>query len=447
MSGRQASLAPRALPLLLVVVSVGVVGTIAPAWLFVFGFLLLFFGVALVADRFSLPGAGSCRFRITTPVYVCLGEEEDVRLHGVVTGEQIPTRIFLAPPVQLSVEHSQLSVDAAAGRVSTVFRVKGRSLGYGSITSVSTLTPSRLGLWNLLDRVAVPANGMRVLPQRLQMPANRYQEMISRQLTAARGDRRVIKSASPDMYHSSRPYRYPDSLRFIDRKKSARYDQLFTKTFEQILEHHVVVALDLGRLTVGTIDGSAKHDFYLSTALALIEHGVRSRDAVSLVAFSDRVHATVSRARGRTHFQELYRGGGAFQAREVASNYEEMVQAVLKVAPQRSIVILLTDVGLPSAHDGVVRAFQILSQRHLCVVLSMLEDGFDLTSRILAQTEGRLEEDEHSSLLYAYWLDDAFRGFSRRVAANSGVVVQIPQKYWIDASVKVFETLRHSLNI
>jgi hypothetical protein len=77
----------------------------------------------------------------------------------------------------------------------------------------------------------------------------------------------------------------------------------------------------------------------------------------------------------------------------------------------------------------------------------MLEDGFDLTSRILAEGRGRLDDDDHTSLLYAYWLDETFRAFSRRVSSLGGVVVQIPQRYWLGASVKVFDTLRHSLNL
>src|SRR4029079_18914357 len=103
-----------------------------------------------------------------------------------------------------------------------------------------------------------------------------------------------------------REYQYPDSIRHIDARKSAKYCQLMTRTYDSLLEHHLILGLDVGRSMYGRMGPSRKLDYYLSACLALAENASQSRDRLSFFAFSQKVHLTVRRSRHMADFRPLF---------------------------------------------------------------------------------------------------------------------------------------------
>ena len=74
----------------------------------------------------------------------------------------------------------------------------------------------------------------------------------------------VVATLSPDLYFSSRPFQYPDPIRFLDQRKTGRFGAPYTKVFESLHEQHLVIALDVSRATRGDIASSLKSDVPLS---------------------------------------------------------------------------------------------------------------------------------------------------------------------------------------
>lgn len=447
MMRRRWYLSDRTLLLLCIVMCTAVIGILSTAWLAAFAASLILLSLAVVSDWFSLPKASGFSISIRAPIYVELDSEYTFTINGRVTDGNVPEYLQLNCSEHLLPIRSKDPCAFSAGVVTSSASVKGVRLGFASVKSVTLWIPSRLGMWLLGQDVPVENVEFRVLPKRKVMPPDRFRETIVRQLAALQGDRRLVKMASPDLYHSSRPYRYPDPLRFMDRRKTAKYGEMYTKCFDSMQEHHLVLVLDLGRALCGSVGDSAKHDYYLSGALGLAEHAIKSRDSVSIVAFSDRLHLLKHRCRSRDSLSELYRGDPSIQPREVASDYELMLKIIQRTAAQRSIVVVLTDTALSSVQAQLLLAFKQLSMKHLCVALSMLENRYDLTMQVAQLRSDNLTETEHLSLLYSYAISDQLRLFGRKLGHFGATSVNVPQDYWLSATVKVFESLRHSLNM
>ena len=321
--------------------------------------------------------------------------------------------------------------------------VRGAKLGEGVVSEAKLLSASPLNLWLFERIVFAPPRRVSVVPSTEPMSDQAFQALRSRHLHLQQGLRLLSRNSSPDQYFSSRPYQYPDSRRFIDPRKSARFGIPYTKMFDSLHEQHLVVALDVGRASRGTIEGSAKHDYYRSAALWLIQHALRLGDSVSFIGFSDEEELVIPRARMLQAFAEV-RSSPRLEAQDVASSFEVLLSSLQRVAPQRAVVIVLTDISLPSVQDQLLEFLPRVSEKHLCFCVGMQEDRLALERRIV-ETSDALEPDTYLNLLYSYWLEATSRNFSHAVARFGSEAISVPQAYWLSTCSRIYEQMRPSL--
>ena len=394
---------------------------------------------ALASDLRFRSGLRNIDVEIAAPLQLELQKSAlvECRLAGATLPGDVELKLRM--PEQLGCRDAPVPVMSGKAQL----EITAVRLGEGVVAEAKLLAASPLSLWLFERVVSATPRRISVVPSTAPMSEQAFQALRSRHLHLQQGLRLLSRNSSPDQYFSSRPYQYPDSRRFIDHRKSARFGSPYTKMFDSLHERHLVVALDVGRAGRGTIDGSAKHDYYRSAALWLLQHALRLGDSVSFVGFSDEEELVIPRARMLQAFAEV-RSSPRLEAQDVASSFEVLLSLLQRVAPQRAVVIVLTDISLPSVQDQLLEFLPRVSEKHLCFCVGMLEDRLALDQR-LASAPDMLGEDAYLRLLYSYWLEAASRNFSQAVVRFGSEAISVPQAHWLSTCARIYEQMRQSL--
>ncbi len=273
-----------------------------------------------------------------------------------------------------------------------------------------------------------------------------FVEHIANQQILAQGNRRILRGQAADQFHSIRRYQYPDNLRHIDARKSAKYARLMTRIYDEYRAHHLVMALDLGRSMCGRLKASSKHDYYLSACLMLAQHAIAAGDEVSFFAFANTTTFSVRSTRHLAGFEPLFKGDQRLQARETESRFDLLYPTICSLTGQRSIVLVLTDLTSPSVQHALLEALTPVCRRPLAFAVGLQDQRFFLDHLIWEQADlGRSDQDP-ARLFYAYWLNDRYRLFRQQMARLGGGVVQGSDATWISLVTQVYSRLRESLH-
>ncbi len=417
--------------------------------------LLPIFCLAVLLDRRRLPAAGSLAASITGPATPELGAKlamlirmpvHDSSLTGL---SRLDVRVPALARVRFESPRARLSAGAYEGVPVFEAGLQGeaKSLGYEEIRHLVFLLHSPLGLWMRQLEAAVEPLVFRVVPPLQRVPEQVFSEMLARQQLLFQGARVLLRGRTTDQFYSVRKYMYPDSVRHIDQKKTAKYGELMTRTYDSYHNHHLIIALDLGRAMCGQILCSHKHDYYLSACLSLAQHAVRSGDRVSFLAFSQKVHLQIRQVRDVRAFHTLFRGDANLVAREQDSNYALLNSVVRRLAGQRSIVLILSDFSKPYVQESLLLHVAELARTHLTVALGLIDKDYDLTGQVMKLSPSALSRESQTKLLYCYWLQEQFEIFSRQLARRGSGALRVSDEFWMNTVLRVYSLLRSSLRV
>ena len=168
-----------------------------------------------------------------------------------------------------------------------------------------------------------------------------------------------------------RQYTAGDEIRHIDWKVYARQDRLHVKQYEEETNLRLALLVDRSGSMAYGADEANKFDYASSLAASLAYLALRQKDAVSLSAFDEVVHRSVS---SRSNQQQLSRlltvleSVGADGRTDLVSVAKEVAQAI----PRRGLVIVFSDLlGV----DRLVEGLRVLRQRgHDVAIFHVLHD-------------------------------------------------------------------------
>ncbi len=432
---------------------IGVLGMQWPILFFLYGALALVLFAIVFSDRRSLPRRDLIHGSIRVPTSIELDKSEIVEISCTGLGDSgLSSRSdhVVLPTLRRMESGSRSSqlrgVNGGAGTGKTSLArcsVTGKQLGAETLEGFYLESVSALGLW--FGRIWVESSGItvHVIPSREVIPEQKFSELISRQRLLLSGSRVRSRAATPDQYYTSRRYQYPDSIRSIDWKKSAKTGALHTKVFDSLFETRVVLAFDMGRGMIGSVRGSVKQNYYFAAAHMIVERALRAGDTVSALFFADKPLLVVPRITSAMQFDAITADPRCVP-QEVATDYSLLQTELPRLSPQRAVVIVLSDLTFPSAHDGIQQAISTLATKHMVIALSLIDRRYHLVSRLGQYGGEALSDDEHLEYLYLYWLKDAFDTFARGVDLSGAAAINIPERYWVDACSRIFERVRFS---
>ena len=430
---------------------VGVFGLLQSSVLAIYGLGTLVLLALLWLDRRSLMRAQPLQARLIVPRAMEL--KQSIQLEVKLTPAPQPEAVtsFMAweapvlPTLHFEKQWAPFQLDDSGDAWMAHHVVTAIGLGYVQWTSLSLVVRSRLRLWHQNIEMAIAPQGSRIHPSFRRLPDWDFAVHMANQQILTQYHRRGMRGRQADQFHTTRRYQYPDRLRHIDAKKSAKYGQLMTRIYDETRSHHLVVALDIGRSMCGKLNHSAKNDYYLSACLMLAQQAIAAGDDVSFFAFANTVTFSLCRSRHLSGFEPLFRGDERLRAIEIESRFDLLYPTICTLASQRSIVLVLTDLTHPSVQQALLDVIAPICQRHLTLAVGLQDRKWLLSDLIWELETDCLSEDDQARLLYAYWLNDQFQLFRKQMAQWGGGVVQGSDETWLSLTTQLYARLRESL--
>lgn len=270
-----------------------------------------------------------------------------------------------APPTEP--RHRVLIEPGASSRVDTVLRPTRRGDRVPDRVTLRALGP--LGLagrqsartvpWRL--RVLPPFDSRRHLPSRLA----RLRETDGRTPLLVRGQ--------GSEFDSLREYVLGDDVRSIDWRATARRADVVVRTWRPERDRHVVIVLDTGRTAAGRVGDVPRLDSAMDAALLLAALATRAGDRVDLLAYDQRVRASVAGALPGRTLAMFSDAMAVIEPSLIELDAEALVAHLATHVRRRSLLVLLTSIDAAPISEGLLPRITRLTGRHTVIVASVAD--------------------------------------------------------------------------
>ncbi|TKD53131.1 DUF58 domain-containing protein [Sphingomonas baiyangensis] len=192
----------------------------------------------------------------------------------------------------------------------------------------------------------------------------REQGMRQYLASAQFGQRMRIESGEGQEFQSLTEYQPGMQRRAIDWKASARHLDLLAREYRTERDNPIVLAIDAGRTMCDPVDGVPRVDRAVSAALLAAFVALKAGDRARLFAFDDRPRVDSGGLSGARSFARLHRDAAAIDYGRGEANYTLALTELDRRLDRRSLVILFTEFGDPTAAELLIAAGQRLLRRH-----------------------------------------------------------------------------------
>jgi uncharacterized protein (DUF58 family) len=341
---------------------------------------------AIIADCVLAAGVRQLRVTRSGDTRILLGQTGTVTLTLVNAGQRALRGLVRdAWPPSAAAEPGRVRVLIPAG---------------GQVALVTTLTPTRrgdrpaglvtvrslgpLGLAGRQRSLRAPFT-VRVLPPFL---SRRHLPEKLAQLRQLDGQHRSMIRGQGTEFDSLREYVVGDDVRSIDWRSTARLTDVMVRTWRPERDRRIVMVLDTGRTSAGRVAGVPRLDTSMDAALLLAALASRAGDRVDLLAVDRRVRARVIGAGRGELLAALTSAMAVLDAELTEPDYGAMASAVLSIARQRCLVVLLTDLNPAAVAAGLLPRVALLTSRYRVLI------GAVADPRLAELAAGRADADE-----------------------------------------------------
>lgn len=224
-------------------------------------------------------------------------------------------------------------------------------------------------------RALPPFTSRKHLPSRLA----RLRELDGRTSVLTRGQ--------GTEFDSLREYLPGDDVRSIDWRASARRNTVAVRTWRPERDRHILVVLDTGRTSAGRVGDAPRLDAALDAALLLTALATRAGDRVDLLAHDAHKRAAVIGSSANEILPSFTNAMALLEPALHETDMRSLVSTALKMAPHRSLVVLLTGLDAAPVEDGLRPLLPLLTKRHEVVLASVADPHLD----VLAAGRGTVE--------------------------------------------------------
>ncbi len=326
---------------------------------------------AIAADLILAAAVRPLRMRRAGDTRILLGQSGSVLLTLENPGRRLlrgMVRDAWRPSAAARPGRAQVTIPAGGQlTLTTVITPERRGDTSPGMVTVRSLGP--LGLagrqghhrapWSV--RVLPPFLSRRHLPEKLAM---------LRQLD---GQHRSLLRGEGSEFDSLREYVLGDDVRSIDWRSSARRTDVMVRTWRPERDRRIIVVLDTGRTSAGRVGGIPRLDTSMDAALLLAALASRAGDRIDLIAVDRRVRARVVGASRSGVLSALTDAMAGLDAELIESDAGVMASAVLAIARQRCLVVLLTDLNPAAIEEGLLPRLAVLASRHRLLVAAVAD--------------------------------------------------------------------------
>ncbi|MEV5882009.1 DUF58 domain-containing protein [Streptomyces sp. NPDC052020] len=228
-------------------------------------------------------------------------------------------------------------------------------------------------------RVLPPFTSRKHLPSKLA----RLRELDGRTSVLTRGE--------GTEFDSLREYVPGDDTRSIDWRATARQSTVAVRTWRPERDRRILLVLDTGRTSAGRVGDAPRLDASMDAALLLAALASRAGDRVDLLAYDRRVRALVQGRTAGHVLPSLVNAMATLEPELVETDARGLTATVVRTAPRRSLVVLLTALDAAPVEEGLLPVLSQLTQRHTVVLASVADPYVARMARARGNTEAVYE--------------------------------------------------------
>lgn len=367
--------------LLLVLVGRGAPWSVALAW-----FLLGLTGVAGIFDTvFAARQSKNLEFRRRPTVQLYVDQWQPVEW-TIENRDLGPALVQLRDQTPESGTADPDRLEAllpARSRKTVVYRLRVSQRGFLTFGNAICRIRGPLGLtWRQFHVAA--AQPIRSMPHLANW---RAAQLVARKaLMRQAGSHRYRWRGAGTLFESLRDYSPEDDIRWLDWKATARTQRPITRNYEVERHQTVMLLVDSSRMMTTYCGLRTKFDAVLEAAVLLTRAALDQGDALGLVLFSDKVDAYVAPRRDRMQNTVVMETLFARYPRLVEADFETVLTVVSQRIRRRSLLILFTDLTVLEAAQRMLAYVQMISRRHLCLVVTIADESVQQQELIVPRT-------------------------------------------------------------
>lgn len=168
-----------------------------------------------------------------------------------------------------------------------------------------------------------------------------------------------------------RNYAVGDDPRKINWRATARRAEIMTNMYEPEHGKQVTLLLDCGRTMGVELRKTNRLEKSMEALLTVAALALKQGDYVSVMVFSNDIHAYVPPGQGLSHLQRIVEEVYAIQARPVESNFAKAFQYLESIQKRRSLIMLFSDLDHFLLEDTLLPVLHPIRKRHFFLLIGI----------------------------------------------------------------------------
>jgi uncharacterized protein (DUF58 family) len=340
----------------------------------------------MVADAVLAASPSRLDLRLVAPGALGLGRSHEAAAEAAFTGRG-PREIELAvgANARLSASPGRQRLRLSGGQGRAALTLTPQRRGEGRIEGLWARWRGPLGLvWVQRTApggppIAITPDIERVKEQALALFARDAQFGLKAQMETGEGGD----------FHALREFHTGMDLRVIDWKQSARHGKLVAREFRTERNHHVILAVDTGRLMCAPAAGGARVDQAINAALLLAFVSLKLGDRVGLFAFDSRPRVSSGAVAGAQAFPLLQRLAASLDYSTEETNFTLGLTTLAGRLDRRALVVVFTDFADPTSAELMIENVGRLMRTHLVLFVVFRDEELET----LAHAEPKEPDD------------------------------------------------------
>jgi len=187
------------------------------------------------------------------------------------------------------------------------------------------------------------------------------------------GRTQVMVRGQGTEFDSLREYVPGDDVRSIDWRASARVRDVVVRTWRPERDRRVLLVVDTGRSAAGRVGDAPRLDAALDAALLLAALATRAGDRVDLIAHDRVLRASVQGRSMSELLPSMVQAMAPLQAQLVEPDWDRLAAEIMRRAPRRSLVVLLSALDPSAVQYGLLPVVARLTAKHVVLLASVAD--------------------------------------------------------------------------
>jgi uncharacterized protein (DUF58 family) len=358
----------------------GVVWLIAAAQLF-------------LLDLWFASPTGAVELELEAPGALGVGQTGSARLSVAFPPRSAPRQIELALAVgeRLSAEPHRQWVPSAGGRASAQVALRPLRRGEGVFEEAWARWKGPMGL-AYIQRSRRLARTAAITPN-IQAVKDEALRLFSRD--APFGAKVQLDTGEGTEFHALKDYQAGMDPHSVDWKQSARHGKLVGREYRTERNHHIILALDTGRLMCAPLGGQPRIDRAINAAMLLAFVSLKLGDRVGLFAFDAKPRLSSGVTAGAQSFPLLQRLAATIDYSVEETNFTLGLSTLMGQLDRRSLVGVFTDFADTTSAELMIENVGRLLRTHHVLFVAFRDEELET----IAAAEPREAEDVSRSVV------------------------------------------------